>query len=199
MGSRPADAVGGGARGRLRPAAGGPDGLGADPLPLSRPAAAERAGASADGAAAGGHRLAAADRVRHPRADRRDAGSLVRHPAGVHHRGRQPGLRRDDLPDHGARRSACRWTRSMPGWSRRPARWAPAGSTGCSTSPCRWPRPASWSAASSPTRPASASSARSSPSPPTSPARPRPCRWRSTPRCRCRAARRRRPNCRWCR
>jgi molybdate transport system permease protein len=38
-----------------------------------------------------------------------------------------------------------------------------------------------------------------SPSPPTSPARRRRCRWRSMPPCRCRAARRRRRSCRWCR
>ena len=68
-----------------------------------------------------------------------------------------------------------------------------------SRSRCRWPRRVYWWARSSASPPRWASSARSSRSRPTSPARRRHCRWRSTARSRCRAARRRRHDCRWCR
>ena len=74
----------------------------------------ERVGASTDGAAAGGHRVAAADPLRHPRTDRPDPGSLARRPPRVHHGWREPGLCHNDLPHHGAvgaavaRRRRCR-------------------------------------------------------------------------------------------
>ena len=55
---------------------------------------------------------------------------------------------------------------------------------------CRWPRPVSWWARSSALPPAWVNSARSSHSRRTFPGRHRPCRWPFTPRCKCRAAKR---------
>src|ERR1022692_2728503 len=94
MGSRTADPDRRGARGWLRPAARGRDGLGPHAIPLSWAVDPERPGAFAAGAASGRHRLAAADPVRHSRADRIVAVGLVRYPIGLHHGGRPPPPRR---------------------------------------------------------------------------------------------------------
>ena len=152
--------------------------------------AAGRAGAPAAGGAAGGGRLGPADAVRHARADRRAAARLVRHPPGLHHRGRGAGHRGDVLPADRPRRPA------RAGGRRPRAGGGGANPRRRAARPLPHRHPAADVArhpgrrASPPSPPASANSARSSPSPPTSRARRRPCRWRSTAPRRCRAARR---------
>ena len=154
--------------------------------------------ASAAGAAAGGGGFHSAGAVRHPRRrwapssktisaspgvplDRRGSGqrhfhlslSGARHPAGAGSAGHRPG------------RSGAHPGRRLV----RPAvqHHLAAGAAGAGRGRRSPPLPARW-----------ANSAPSSPSSPTFPARPGPCRWRSTPRCRRRAAKPKRRGCRRC-
>ena len=84
--------------------------------------------ASAAGAAAGRHRLSAADLVRAARAGRQRSSTTLRHRVLVPLDRRGARLRRDGVSAAGARRSGCRSRRSTGGSRTPPRRSAPTAS-----------------------------------------------------------------------